>query len=262
MPITYAQMRDCVLDALSELVLALDRPGEMVVSWADMKRRTQNSAIVQGLLDGARTAFEEAESKLFEQALWALFSEGILAPVFKSQRYGKKGWEEGEFKLTTRGLRGFQVAGPPTRDVDAFLRTLRQAGAGLACLDAVAAYAEQAARAARGDLLLAAALSTDAALEAALAELAATVEGGPPKPAGARALVGWLEGTLGGQPAAAEALASLVSAADGLPPTRDAEGRPMAAAPSAQEIDAGLAALPGCLERTAALLRLQHLKVA
>src|SRR5688500_2338361 len=106
MPIDYDQMRDCILDALSQHVLAYDRPADMTVSWAVLRRRTQESAIVRGLLGGQQPAFEPAEHKLFDNALWALFSDGILAPLFKSQRYGGKGWEEGEFKLTARGMRG------------------------------------------------------------------------------------------------------------------------------------------------------------
>ena len=262
MPIDYAQMRDCVLDALSEHVLTLDRPAEMVVTWADMKRRTQNAAIVNGMLDGAAVAFDEGEGKLFEQALWALFSEGILAPVFKAQRYGKKGWEEGEFKLTARGMRGFQASGPPTRDVDAFLKSLRQAGLGLAGLDLVLAHAEQAVRAVRADLHLAAALATGAALEVALAELVDAVARPTGPVAGVPALMACLEAALGPTPAAAEALNSLGAAAEGLPAVRDQAGRLVAIAPTAQEVDAGLAALPGCLERACALLRLAHLGAA
>ncbi len=273
MPMTEAQMRDCILDALSTQLEIYDRPSEMVISWAAMKRSTQNSAIVRGLLDGARSTFEAAEDKVFGEALWALFAEGILAPVFKSQRYGGKGsWEEGEFKLTSRGMRGFQAAGAPKRDVEAYLGAVRQACTGMRSREVVLAYAEQAVRAARGGLHLAAATMTGLALEAALRELAeacAGVDGESPVPhAGPLVLTAWLDAALQADPVVRRAIDAAPELADGLAPivagaravaaTRDPVGHLLARAPTGDEVDAGLLALTGCLERANALLQLFH----
>ena len=275
MPIDYAQMRDCILDALTDQVLSLERPSEMVVTWAAMKSRTQQSAIVHGLLDGAQTAFHEADDKLFGQALWVLFQEGILAPVFKHQRYGGKGWEEGEFKLTARGLRGFQTTVAPKQDVEGYLLAIRQAAQGLRSHAVVAAFADQAVRAARADLWLAAAEMTSLALEAALADLAEAWLAGvpaalPPAPrVGLPGLLAWLEAALAGSeaphsplasPEARDGLARILASAGAIASPRGPDGQLTASAPSAQEIDAGLAALPGCLAHTSALVRRCHVQ--
>lgn len=275
MPMNEAQMRDCIFDALSQHLLNYERPAEMVITWVAMKRRTQDAAIVRGLLDGSRVAFEEAEDKVFGEALWALFSEGTLAPVFKAQRYGGKGsWQEGEFKLTSRGMRGFQ-ASVPKRDVEAYLAAVRRACAGMHSHDAVLAYAEQAVRAARGELLLAAATMTALALEAALAELADALAPAGERPAphaGPLALAAWLDAALAANadyeraiaatPELADGLAPVLAGARAIAPTRDPAGQLLAGAPSGDEVDAGLAALTGCLERIHALLPLRQARAA
>lgn len=257
MPMTEAQMRDCLLDALSEVMFTSERPAEMTITWFAMRRRTQDAAIMRGFLDGGRVAFEEAEDKVFGSALWALFGEGTLAPVFKAQRYGRKtAWEEGEFKLTSRGMRGMQAAPAPKRDAEAYVAVVRQAAAGLAGQVEVVAYADQAVRAARGELLLAAAVMAGLALEAALAELARARAGADAAPTGdLRALAAWLDAALASDPAATDlgGLGPIAAGAGALASMREAASRE-GGAPTAHEVDAALGLLPACLERAAALL--------
>lgn len=272
MPIDYDQMRDCLLDALSQHVMSLDRPHEMVVTCGDMKRRTLNSVLMRGLFGDARLAFEDGEHKIFEQALWDMFSEGTLAPVFKSQRYGgQKAWEEGEFKLTARGLRGFQTTLAPTRDVEGYLDTVAKAVSGLAAHVQILAFTEQAVRAARADLAIAASAMMALALEAALMELAAGwLKAGlvhaAAAPGSPRAQVAWLARTIAASPAATAALTSATAPADGLGPlsqaaeaiaaTRDEAGLPCRCAATSADLESALQLLPAALERTTQLVRL------
>jgi hypothetical protein len=272
MAITDEQMRDCILDALSQHVITFDRPSEMTVSWAEMRRRTQDAAIVRGLLDGARTAFDPEENRRFEGALWILFQDGTLAPTFRAQRYGKKGWEEGEFKLTARGMRGFGSAPPPTRDVESFLASLRPACLGMARCETITAYGDQAVRAAKADLHLAAAVMTALALEAALLELRDAYVGGHPLRDGASAprvglaaIAGWLAATLEADPEVQGAIADAPELQEGFGPVRAGAGAIASAChaegtapptPTGPEVDAGLMTLIRCVERTNALVRL------
>lgn len=271
MPIDYDQMRDCLLDALSQHVLSLDTRGEVIISGTLLKARTQDSVIVRGLLEGGATAFGPAEAKLFEQALWTLFSEGTLAPLFKAQRYGRGGWEEGEFKLTARGMRGFRAGASPRTDMESYLTSLRFACAGLTRTDSILIYAEQAARAVRGELMLAAAVMAGLALEVAVSELVAAYAAGTPEhgePPGGADLQGrvvWLEQAMQQDTAVARALASSPEVSDGLGPlvigasvigaAHRSDGVPVSV-PTNQAVEAAMAALPGCIERAGLLVRL------
>ncbi len=272
MPIDYDQMRDCLLDALSQHVMSLERPQEMVITCGDMKRRTLNSVLMRGLFTEARTDFVDGEHKVFEQALWDMFSEGTLAPVFKSQRYGgAKSWEEGEFKLTARGLRGFRTSVSPMRDIDSYLESIGKAVTGLAAHVQIVAFTEQAVRAARAELAIAASAMMALALEAALLEVsagwrAAGFAAEAALPGSPKAQLAWLTRAIATSPAAMAAmtgpaapeggLGPLVTAIEAVSPTRDEAGAPCRCAATPADLEAALQLLPAALERCTQLVRL------